>query len=95
MCSMRADPLWWQVGGGWAMEIETFLGSVKWHRADRRVPFGAQKSRKVEKVLWIGIDPIGKCHLGPKKLEISKAQPPPSARIMDAARINSITHGAI
>jgi hypothetical protein len=32
-----------QVGGGWALEIETFLGPVKWHRAIRRVPFGAQK----------------------------------------------------
>jgi hypothetical protein len=31
------------VGGGWALEIETFLVSVKWHRAIRRVPFGAQK----------------------------------------------------
>ncbi len=30
---------------GWALEIETLLGPVKWHRADRRVPFGAQKSR--------------------------------------------------
>jgi hypothetical protein len=24
MVLMRADPLQWQVGGGWAMEIETF-----------------------------------------------------------------------
>ncbi len=31
--------------GGWALEIESFLGTVKWHRADRRVPFGAQKTR--------------------------------------------------
>jgi hypothetical protein len=30
---MRADPLRGQVGGGWALKIETFLGSVKWHRA--------------------------------------------------------------
>jgi hypothetical protein len=29
------------VGRGWALEIERFLGPVKWHRADRRVPFGA------------------------------------------------------
>jgi hypothetical protein len=28
-------PLQGQVGGGWALEIETFLGAVKWHRADR------------------------------------------------------------
>jgi hypothetical protein len=25
--------------GGWALEIESLLGPVKWHRADRRVPF--------------------------------------------------------
>ncbi len=54
-------PLRGQVGGGWALEIETFLGPVKWHWADRRVPFGAQKSR---------------CHFtGPKKVLISRAQP--------------------
>jgi hypothetical protein len=29
---------------GWALEIESFLGPVKRHRADRRVPFGAQKT---------------------------------------------------
>jgi hypothetical protein len=40
---MRADTLRGQVGGGWALEMESFLGPVKWHRADRRVPFGAQK----------------------------------------------------
>ncbi len=43
MLLMRANPLLGQVGGGWALEIESFLGPVKWHRADRRVPFGAQK----------------------------------------------------
>ncbi len=32
------------MGGGWALEIESFLGLVKWHRADRRVPFGGQKT---------------------------------------------------
>jgi hypothetical protein len=30
-------------GGDLALEIESFLGPVKWHRTDRRVPFGAQK----------------------------------------------------
>ncbi len=30
-------------GRGLAMEIESFLGPVKWHRSKRRVPFGAQK----------------------------------------------------
>jgi hypothetical protein len=39
----RADPLRGQVGGAWALEIERFLGPVKWHQADRRMPFGAQK----------------------------------------------------
>jgi hypothetical protein len=38
---MRAYPLWGQVGGGRAMEIESLLGPVKWHWADRREPFGA------------------------------------------------------
>ncbi len=40
MFLMRAesDPLQGQVGGGdgWALEIETLLGPVKWHRALRR-----------------------------------------------------------
>ncbi len=39
MFRMRAYPLQGQVGGGWALEFESFLGPVKWHRADRRVPF--------------------------------------------------------
>jgi hypothetical protein len=43
MFLMSADPLRGQVGGGWALEIETFLGPVKWHRAVWRVPFGGQK----------------------------------------------------
>jgi hypothetical protein len=33
-----------EVGGGWALEFPSFLGPVKWHRADRRVPFGAPRS---------------------------------------------------
>ena len=44
MFLMRADTLRGQVGRGWALEIESFLGPVKWHRAERRVLFGAQKS---------------------------------------------------
>ncbi len=32
------------MGGGLTLEIESFLDPVKWHRADRRVPFGAQKT---------------------------------------------------
>jgi hypothetical protein len=45
MFLMRADTLCGQVGGGWALEMESFLGPVKWHRADWRVPFGVQKTR--------------------------------------------------
>jgi hypothetical protein len=33
MFSMCVDPLRGQVGGGWALEIEFFLGTVKWHPA--------------------------------------------------------------
>jgi hypothetical protein len=43
---MCAYPLLGQVGGGWALDIEIFLGFVKWHRADKRVPIGAQKTPK-------------------------------------------------
>ncbi len=43
---MRAYPLRGQVGGGWALELESFLGPVKCHQADRRVSFVAQKTRK-------------------------------------------------
>ncbi len=42
MFLIRADTLLGQVGGGCALEMESFLGPVKWHQADRRVPFGAQ-----------------------------------------------------
>ncbi len=38
MFLMRADTLRRQVEGGWALEMETFLGPGKWRRADRRVP---------------------------------------------------------
>jgi hypothetical protein len=38
---MRAYPLLGEVLGGWALEFESFLGHLKWHPADRRVPFGA------------------------------------------------------
>ncbi len=31
MVLMRADPLQGHVGGGWALEILTLLGPVKWH----------------------------------------------------------------
>jgi len=34
--------------GGWALEFESFLGPVKWERANRRVPFGAQKTQEFQ-----------------------------------------------
>ncbi len=37
-------PITRAMGGGWALEIESFLGPVKWHRAVRRVPLGVPKS---------------------------------------------------
>jgi hypothetical protein len=43
MLLIQASPLRGQMGGDWAMEIETFLGPLNWHRAVRRVSFGAQK----------------------------------------------------
>ncbi len=49
-CS-TADPLRGQVGGGWALEIVSFLGSLKWYRANRRVQFEAQKTRTHQKSL--------------------------------------------
>jgi hypothetical protein len=45
MLLMLANPLRGQVGEGLALEIETFLGPVKWHQAVRRMRFGVQKSR--------------------------------------------------
>jgi hypothetical protein len=44
----RAYTLRWGVRGGWALEFPSFLGPVKWERADRRVPFGAQKTREFQ-----------------------------------------------
>jgi hypothetical protein len=61
---MRASQLRGQVGGGWALEIEILLGPVKWHRALKRVPFGAKKSQikklKSQNLLEIRIAPVHK-----------------------------------
>ncbi len=45
---MGAYTLRGEVGGGWALEFPSFLGPVKCERADRRVPFGAQKTREFQ-----------------------------------------------
>jgi hypothetical protein len=42
---MRANPLRELVGRGWALEIKTFLSSVRQLQAVRQVPCGVQKSR--------------------------------------------------
>ncbi len=39
--------------------------------------------------LWNGIEPIGECHLGPKKLSIYWAQPPPTCPSNGSARIEN------
>jgi hypothetical protein len=44
---MHAYTLCGEVGGGWALEFPTFLGPVKWERADRRVPF-----QRLKMELW-------------------------------------------
>jgi hypothetical protein len=44
MFLMRADPLRGQVGRGLGPGKREFFGAVKWHRAERRVPFRAQKT---------------------------------------------------
>jgi hypothetical protein len=62
MLLMRANPLLGQVGVSWALEIKKFLGPVKWHRAGRRVPFGAQKSR-VKSIMY---------STGPHQLEVRR-----------------------
>jgi hypothetical protein len=43
--------------------------------------------------LWHGIVPLGECHLGPKKVEISRAQHPPICPSNGFARIKPITTG--
>ncbi len=60
----QGDPLRWQVGGGWALEIESFLGPVKWHRADSAIggsknsglpgpnPFPLALVMKLREILW-------------------------------------------
>jgi hypothetical protein len=45
MLLMRAVTLREQVGGGWALEIETVLDHVRWHQDVGRVLFGTQKCR--------------------------------------------------
>jgi hypothetical protein len=48
---IRADTLRGQVGWGWALEMASFLGPVKWHRADRRVPFHRAQKTRIRRVV--------------------------------------------
>jgi hypothetical protein len=48
---MRAYPLRGEAEGGWALEFESFLGPVNWHRADRRVQFGALRADSMSKLM--------------------------------------------
>jgi hypothetical protein len=50
---MRAYPLPGEVGGGWALEFSSFLGPVKWHRANRRVRFRSPIDTKLSLTLRI------------------------------------------
>jgi hypothetical protein len=52
---MRASTLRWQVGWGWALEFETFLGPVKWHfsRWENAI-CGPKKSKFTTKILGSG-----------------------------------------
>jgi hypothetical protein len=65
---MRENPLRGHVGGGWALDSETFLGPVK------------------------SIKPSSECHLGPKKVGISRVQLPTTFPNNGFARIKCITH---
>ncbi len=47
MVLMWADPIRKQVGGGWALKIETFLGPVKWDQA-----VGVRSSWCPKKLYW-------------------------------------------
>jgi hypothetical protein len=53
MLLMRADTLRGQVEGVWALEMESFLGPVKWHRDVRRVPFVAENNREIAKFVHL------------------------------------------
>ncbi len=63
----------------YALKIYTALCIMFWMRA---YPLPGQVGglgpwgSRVFWALWNSIEPIGECHLGPKKLEISMAQPP-------------------
>ncbi len=48
MVLIWTNPLFGQVGGGWALEIEIFLGPVKWHQAVGRVSFGTRLTARCQ-----------------------------------------------
>ncbi len=54
-------------GRGWALEFSSFLGPVKWHLADRRVPY-----HRAQMALAYRLDAISQ---GPKNLRIPGPNP--------------------
>jgi hypothetical protein len=65
MLWMRAYPLLGQVGGGWALEFESFLGPVKWHRAECHL--GPKKLENCKRLHKFAIK-TEICGILPKKL---------------------------
>jgi hypothetical protein len=73
MCLMRADPLLGQVGGGWALEISTFLGpkwhspngSIQFHRAQKSLDFQGPTPSQCPRIM--DLHPSNTLHTGPYK----------------------------
>jgi hypothetical protein len=69
-------------GSATLLETQTFLGPLKWHRAGRL--FWAQMA-------LVSLVAISE----PKKVSISKAQPPPTCPRNGSAHIKNIKYGAV
>jgi hypothetical protein len=54
MLLMRAASITWTSGRGLVPGNREFLGPVKWHRADRRVLFGAKKPSNAKVKFFCG-----------------------------------------
>jgi hypothetical protein len=74
MFFMLADPLREQVGGGWALEIDTFLGPdmATSELGPRNRDFlGPEMATSEASAIWV------------QKSRVSRAQPLPLAQVMD------------
>jgi hypothetical protein len=67
---MCAYPSLGEVGGGWALEFSSFLGPVKWHRADRRVPSECRLPRRPETSSTPGGQPLNAGYPGGQPLNV-------------------------